>query len=138
MDDELLKLAIRARPKNNRVLIVSDSLPTIGGQDQFNFYGRTVVLKNERLIGSEGSLAGSQITIAETVEFFIIHLRLEPSEVFKMASTVPAGFIGRDDLAMIDGRLVSDHILLSPAFAHKSRLAEALNAPVSSSYSSKI
>ena len=105
MDDELLKLAIRARPKNNRVLIVSDSLPTIGGQDQFNFYGRTVVLKNERLINSEGSLAGAHITIAAIVEFFIIRLRLELSEVFKTAITVFAGFIGRDDLAMIDGRL---------------------------------
>ena len=89
--------------------------------------------KKVRLINSEGSLAGGHITMAETVESFIRQLRLEPSEVFKMAITVAAEFIGRHDLAMIDGRSVSDLILLSPAFAYKRRLEEALKTSVSPS-----
>ena len=99
-------------------------MPTICGPNQFDLYGRTAVLKNGRLINFEGSLADAQITVAETVERFIRQLRLKPSEVFKMASTVPTELIGRDDLTMINGRFVFDPILLSRAFAYKRRLWE--------------
>ena len=126
VDDALLKLAIRARPVNNRVFIVSDSMPTIAGPDQFDLYGQKVVLKNGRLINSEGSLAGAHITMAETVERFITQLGIEPSEVFKMAITTPAELIRRDYLSKIDRRSISDLILLSPKFAYKSRLEDVL------------
>ena len=133
VDDALLKLAIRARPVNDRVFIVSDSMPTIGGPHQFDLYGQTILLKNGRLINSEGSLAGAHITMSETVERFITQLGIEPSEVFKMAVTVPAELIGRYDLAKIDGRLISDLILLSPEFEYKSSLQDALTGDMSPS-----
>ena len=138
MDNEILGPAIRAVPKNELVYIVSDLMPTIGGPDQFDFYGRTAVLKNGRLINFEGSLADAQITVAETVECLIRQLRLKPSEVFKMAITVPAEIIGRDDLTMINGRFVFDLILLSRAFAYKRRLWEELGEAVPSFSASKI
>ena len=133
VDDALLKLAIRARPVNDRVFIVSDSMPTIGGPYQFDLYGQTIFLKNGRLVNSEGSLAGAHITMSETVERFITQLGIEPSEVFKMAVTVPAELIGRYDLAKIDGRLISDLILLSPEFEYKSSLQDALTGDMSPS-----
>ena len=51
-----------------------------------------------------------------------------------MAITVPTELIGRDDLAMIDGRFASDLLMLSPAFAYKSRLEEVLNVAASYSF----
>ena len=71
--------------------------------------------------------------MSETVERFITQLGIEPSEVFKMAVTVPAELIGRYDLAKIDGRLISDLILLSPEFEYKSSLQDALTGAMSPS-----
>lgn len=76
--------------------------------------------------------------MTETVELFIRQLRLKPFEVLKLVITVPTELIGKDDLAMIDGRIASDLLLLSPAFAYKSRLEEALNVAASYSLAFKI
>ena len=46
MNDKLLKLAFRTRPKNDRVFIVSDSMPTLVDPEQFDLYGQKVVLEN--------------------------------------------------------------------------------------------
>ena len=43
VDDELLKLGVRTRPKNDRVFIVSDSMPTFDDPDQFDLYGQKAV-----------------------------------------------------------------------------------------------
>ena len=55
-----------------------------------------------------------------------------------MAITLPAELIGQNNLAIIDGRLVFYLISISPAFAFKGRVKDALNEAVSSFYASKI
>ena len=44
--DEMIKLAIRVRPVPDRIFIVSDSMPSVGGPEDFDLYGRTVALQN--------------------------------------------------------------------------------------------
>ena len=63
--------------------------------------------------------------MVETVERLIRELKLEPSDLFKMAMTLPAALNGLDDLAMTNGRLVSDVILLNPALAYKTKIETA-------------
>ena len=90
------------------------------------------------MINSVGNRAGAHFTMTETVELFFKQLRLKPSEVLILAITVPTELIGRDDLAVIDGRFASDLLMLSPAFAYKSRLEEVLNVAASYSLVSKM
>jgi len=128
VDDEMIKLALRARPVPDRVFIVSDSMPTIGGPDQFDLYGRRVCLQNGRLINSEGSLAGAHITMAQTVERFVATLGVQPAEALKMATSVPAGLIGRTQMGQVHNRPISDLIALDNQFAYLTNLEDYLAA----------
>ena len=44
--DEMIKLAIRVRLVPDWIFIVSDSMPSVGGPEEFDLYGRTVALQN--------------------------------------------------------------------------------------------
>lgn len=77
------------------------------------------------MINSEVYLADVHFTTVETVEGLIRQLKLELSDFFKMTVTVPAELNGRYDLAMTNGQLVCDVILLSPALAYKTKIEKA-------------
>jgi N-acetylglucosamine-6-phosphate deacetylase len=63
--DEMLSLAIRARPVPDAMFLVSDAMPTVGGSDRFTLYGREIRVSEGRLINAEGSLAGAHVTLAQ-------------------------------------------------------------------------
>ena len=65
--DEMVGLAIRARPIAERMFLVSDAMSTVGGSDRFLLYGEEVRLIGGRLVNAEGSLAGAHVTMAESV-----------------------------------------------------------------------
>ncbi|MAI57468.1 MAG: N-acetylglucosamine-6-phosphate deacetylase [Rhodobacteraceae bacterium] len=112
VDDEILKFAIRARPVKDRLFIVSDAMPTIGGPSSFKLYGSAITLKKGRLINSEGKLAGAHITMAGTVKRFVSALGVAIEDALKMAISVPANLINRPDLASLENRHVKDLICL--------------------------
>ena len=117
VDDAMLALAIRARPVPDRMFLVSDAMPTVGGPDHFQLYGQDIRVRNGRLINAEGNLAGAHVTQAEGVARLIKHIGISAQDALRMAITNPAALIGADDLQQIKGRHASDLIVLDPDWA---------------------
>ena len=113
VQDEMIKLALRAHAHPERIFLVSDSMPTIGGPDQFDLYDMTVRLTEGQLINSEGSLAGAHVTQAEGVARLVNAIGLNVVDALHMAIDAPANVMGRSDLINVDGRLISDLVILS-------------------------
>ncbi|MBL4811590.1 MAG: N-acetylglucosamine-6-phosphate deacetylase [Rhodobacteraceae bacterium] len=110
--DDMVALAIRARPVAERMFLVSDAMPTVGGNDSFMLYGETVTLRDGQLVNAEGSLAGAHVTMAQSVQRLVQVLGIAPDQALKMAVSVPAALIGRADLMQLQGRLVRDLLYL--------------------------
>lgn len=110
--DEMVGLAIRARPVADRMFLVSDAMPTVGGSDHFELYGQQIRLVDGRLLNAEGSLAGAHVTMAESVARLVQVVGVDLAAALRMAVTVPARVIGRADLAQITGRAAADLLLL--------------------------
>ncbi|MGB0513178.1 MAG: N-acetylglucosamine-6-phosphate deacetylase, partial [Paracoccaceae bacterium] len=113
VEDEMIKLALRAHTHPDRIFLVSDSMPTIGGPDQFDLYDMTVRLREGQLINSEGSLAGAHITQAEGVARLVNAIGLNVVDALHMAIDAPANMMGRSDLKNVDGHAISDLVVLS-------------------------
>jgi N-acetylglucosamine-6-phosphate deacetylase len=112
--DEMVGLALRARPLPDRMFLVSDAMPTVGGPDHFGLYGDDIRLVNGRLVNAEGSLAGAHVTMAESLERLINVLGIPPDQALRMTSTVPARLLGRADLGRITDRAAADVLHLGP------------------------
>ncbi|MBC7739718.1 MAG: N-acetylglucosamine-6-phosphate deacetylase [Candidatus Saccharibacteria bacterium] len=110
--DEMVALALRARPKPDTTFLVSDAMPTVGGADHFTLYGNEIRLVDGRLINSEGSLAGAHVTMAESVRRLITVIGIDPAQALRMAVAVPARVIGADHLAVVQGRSLDDLLIL--------------------------
>ena len=110
--DEMIGLAVRARPLPDRMVLVSDAMPTVGGPDHFTLYGQDIWLRDGRLVNHEGSLAGAHVTMAESVQRIVTVVGVGLQVALRMAVTVPAEVIGRPDLARLAGRALTDVVLL--------------------------
>lgn len=114
---EMLQLAIRARPVPDRMILVSDAMPTVAGPDHFDLYGQTIELREGRLVNAEGALAGAHVTMLQSVRNAVDLLGRMPDEALRMAITNPARLMGREDLADITQIPVQDMILIAPDFS---------------------
>ena len=112
--DDMLALAIRARPLPDRMFLVSDCMATVGGGDSFALYGQDIRLIDGRLVNAEGSLAGAHITMAQSVARLITRLQIDPAQALAMATSVPAALIGQPALGQLIGRALGDLLLLGP------------------------
>ena len=112
--DEMVGLAIRARPRPDTTFLVSDAMPTVGGSDHFTLYGDTIRLVQGRLVNSEGSLAGAHVTMADSVARLINVVGLDPAAALRMAVTIPARVLNAPHLATPLGRAVQDLLVLGP------------------------
>lgn len=110
--DEMIALAIRARPKAGRMFLVSDAMATVGGSGSFTLYGQKISLDAGRLVNSEGALAGAHTTMAEGLARLITQVGIDPAQALDMALSNPARLIGRPDLARLQGRAWDDLVLL--------------------------
>lgn len=111
--DEMIGLALRARPVPGRMFLVSDAMSTVGGSDQFTLYGQEVRLIGGRLVNAEGSLAGAHVTMAEGLARLISTVGVAPEQALAMAISTPAELAQRPDLARLEGRDLKDLILLN-------------------------
>jgi N-acetylglucosamine-6-phosphate deacetylase len=114
--DEMVGLAIRARPVADRMFLVSDAMPTVGGSDHFRLYGAEIRLVNGMLVNAEGSLAGAHVTMAQSLARLIRVVGVDPAQALRMTSTVPAAVIGRPDLSRVEGRALDDLLSLDDAW----------------------
>jgi N-acetylglucosamine-6-phosphate deacetylase len=102
--DELVGLAIRARPAPDLMFLVSDAMPTVGGPDRFRLYDMDLHLEDGRLVNTEGSLAGAHVTMADSVARLVATVGVPLETALRMAVTIPARVIGAPALAAIAGR----------------------------------
>ncbi|NKW91519.1 N-acetylglucosamine-6-phosphate deacetylase [Rhodobacteraceae bacterium R_SAG9] len=124
--DSMVGLAVRARPENDRMILVSDSMATVGGPDHFDLYGHRVMLQNGRLINKEGSLAGAHVTQAEGVQRLIHKVGLPEETALRMAISNPAACIGLPSVGQLANRRTDDVLLLGDDHAVQATLTEAL------------
>jgi N-acetylglucosamine-6-phosphate deacetylase len=113
--DEMLALALRARPQADTTFLVSDAMATVGGSEHFTLYDQKIQLVDGRLINAEGSLAGAHTTMAEGVARLITQIGLDPAAALRMATTIPAKVIGRS--TGLVGQSLNDCLLLGPDWA---------------------
>lgn len=113
VDDRMVKLALRARPADDLMFLVSDSMATVGGPKQFDLYGENVRLEAGRLINAEGNLAGAHVTQAEGVARLVHEIGISQAQALRMAITVPARVVGQMNLTRMVGRSAHDLLVLS-------------------------
>jgi N-acetylglucosamine-6-phosphate deacetylase len=94
--DDMVALALRARPEPNLTFLVSDAMPTIGGPAQFDLYGENIKLDQGRLFNAEGSLAGAHTTLAAGIRRLVLNLNISVQTALKMAISVPCAVMGLD------------------------------------------
>lgn len=104
VDDRMIALALRARPAKDLMFLVSDSMATVGGPDQFDLYGRDVHLEHGRLINEEGNLAGAHVTQAQGVARLVNCVGASLQDALRMAITTPAEVIGQSHLASLQNQ----------------------------------
>ena len=124
--DDMLALAIRARPVADRMFLVSDAMPTVGGSDHFALYGEVVRLVEGRLVNADLSLAGAHTTMAASLSRLIRVVGVDPAAALRMAVSVPAELIGAVGCAGLLGRRLQDVLVLGEDWMPTGILAEAV------------
>jgi N-acetylglucosamine-6-phosphate deacetylase len=124
VDDRMIKLALRARPADDLMFMVSDAMATVGGPDQFDLYGQHVRLVDGRLLNTEGNLAGAHFTQIEGVARLVHHIGASLDLALRMAITIPARVVAQPELAQIIGRPLRDILVLAPDLAGAQTLAD--------------
>ncbi|KZL27565.1 N-acetylglucosamine-6-phosphate deacetylase [Pseudovibrio sp. Ad37] len=125
--DDMLRLAIRARPVKDHMIIISDAMPTVGGPENFNLYGHQVYLEDGKLINKAGSLAGAHVTMLESVARMITELQFPAEEVLRMSLSNPAALMGlQQSVASLQNTDLADMLLLAPDYKSFSFLSHML------------
>jgi len=127
--DEMVGLAIRARPLPGRMFLVSDAMSTVGGSDHFTLYGQDVWLRDGRLVNAEGSLAGAHVTMAEGLRRLITAVGIAPDTALDMAVAAPARLIGQPGLASPENRDLADILCLDHTWTVTTPLSTLLERP---------
>ena len=105
VSDTMVGLAARARPKPNRMIVVSDAMSTVGGPDQFELYGEVIRVREGRLVNASGSLAGAHINLTAAVCRMMNDVGIPLSEALKMATSNPFEMMQMDRPKFIGSRL---------------------------------
>lgn len=91
-----LRIALRARSPE-AFMLVTDAMPTVGGGDDFVLQGKHIRVSNGVCVDDDGTLAGSDLDMAQAVRNTVEMLGLPVEQALHMASAVPARFLGLDD-----------------------------------------
>lgn len=109
---EMLQLTLNARPRPDRCFIVSDAMPTIGGPDHFNLYGRDIHVRDGALVNSEGSLAGAHIDMITSIRRLVRMTGIAPDRAIAMATDIPCAAMGFAPLRIAPGMALADLVAL--------------------------
>ena len=123
---QMIQLACNARPCTDRMILISDAMPTVGGKPVFDLYGETIKVCDGELINAAGSLAGAHITIAQSVDYLLHHTTLSIENCLQMAITHPAMLMGKPQLSEIESMAVTDCIVLSENGHYSGPLSDSL------------
>ena len=94
VDPAVLRIALRCKGRD-RLMLVTDAMPLVGtGERQFLLHGRPITLRENRLTGPDGTLAGAHLTMIEAVRNAVALLDVPLADALIMASRTPAAFLG--------------------------------------------
>lgn len=93
VDDRMVELAFRARPKKDRMVLVSDAMSTIAGPDHFELYGETIHVEGGKLVNALGSLAGAHTDLQSSVLRLVHNVGLSTCDALNAATTAPRQFM---------------------------------------------
>jgi len=112
LDQSILKLILRNKT-SKRVSLISDAIAATGlGDGEYQIWGETIVVKNNRTRNSHGSIAGSVITIIDALRM-MLSLGSSESEVAQMAALNPARLLKLDhDCGSIEAGKRADLVAL--------------------------
>ncbi len=95
--DAALKVAFAAKA-HERMMLITDAMPSAaGGPTHFELQGRPVVVEHGKLQLSDGTLAGSNLTMDEAVRHCVTHLGIGTADALRMAALTPAAFLKLDN-----------------------------------------
>ncbi|MEE9386986.1 MAG: N-acetylglucosamine-6-phosphate deacetylase [Paracoccaceae bacterium] len=118
VDLGVVGMAVRARPVGDRMIIVSDAMPTVGGSPEFELYGNFIKLVDGRLINQEGSLAGAHITQFEELCNMVQKIGIPLETALRMVTQNPARLMGvSDSLGTISAGHPADMIVIASDFS---------------------
>jgi N-acetylglucosamine-6-phosphate deacetylase len=91
-----------------RMMLITDAMPSAaGGPSSFALQGREVRRTGTRLELSDGTLAGSNLTMDEALRYCVKTLGLDLAQCLRMASLNPATFLRREHEL---GRIAPGHL----------------------------
>ncbi len=123
---DMLKLIMAARPVADRMILISDAMPSVGGPQRFELYGETIRVEGGRLVNAEGSLAGAHTTMLESLAFVRNVLNVPLETALRMAITNPSRALNLPVGGGLIGASLDDVLVCSKdlrRFATVSRLA---------------
>jgi N-acetylglucosamine-6-phosphate deacetylase len=108
---EMLRLAWSSAP--DRLVLVTDAIAATGmPEGGYEIGGISVTVKDGAVRNSEGSLAGSVLTLNRAVEVLMDTTGASLSDSVATATSNPAHALGRDDLGTLDVGALGDVTLL--------------------------
>ncbi len=113
---EMMRLAARAK---DNLFLVSDAMPPAGAEkpESFALCGANAASNGQACYNEEGGLCGAALTLGECVPRCIRAVRLDPERVLRMASTLPAAFLGRGHtLGKLLPSYTADIVMLDHSF----------------------
>ncbi|GGD95522.1 N-acetylglucosamine-6-phosphate deacetylase [Aureimonas endophytica] len=109
---EMIALACRARPRPDRMVLVSDAMSTIGGPDHFELYGERIEVRDGRLVNANGSLAGAHIDMLTSLRNLVVHAGLSLAEAVAMATDNPWHALGLPPARLAAGAALEEVVAL--------------------------
>ena len=109
---ETVAVAIRARPRTGRTVLVSDAMPSVGGPDRLRLGACEVRLQGGRLTTDDGTLAGAHLTMLEALRNVHRHAGASLAEACAMATDAPRAALGLPPQAVAPGTPLSEIAML--------------------------
>ncbi len=112
VDSAVLRIALKCKPLE-KFMLVTDAMPTVGGDSQcFNLQGRTIQVRDGVCVAPDGTLAGSNLDMAQAVRNTVSMLGLGVQQALACAAAHPARFLQLDDLGYIAAGARASLVLL--------------------------
>jgi len=94
VDPVMLQLALRCK-RLDRFMLVTDAMPIVGTTRAFfMLQGKRIFVDGDACVDSDGTLAGSALSMAQSIRNAVRLLNVELIDAIRMASEYPAAFLG--------------------------------------------
>ena len=115
VDPAVLRIALHCKPLA-KFMLVTDAMPTVGAaRKSFELQGHTITVKDGVCVAPDGTLAGSDLDMAQAFRNAMDLMNLSLEDAAAMASRNAAQFLGLSDLGRIQPGARANFALLNAA-----------------------